>query len=445
MRRAGVLLHPTSLPGGVLDEEVERFLDWMSRCGLTVWQILPLGVPHGDRSPYQTCSCHALNPDLLPSGQALSEDQRSDLEQFVVQHAHWLDDYALFIALQERFDGQPWSLWSEKLRYRDAQALTQFSEQAAVRLNELKVEQFLLDCRWQQVRQQAHLRGIQILGDVPISVAYDSAEVWAHPELFKLDEQLQPTVVAGVPPDYFSEVGQLWGNPHYQWARMQNDQFAWWRARIASVLRQVDLVRIDHFRGLEALWEVPAAEKTAINGQWVETPGRQLLEALQEDFPHMPFIAEDFGVITPAVTALRDAFNFPGLSVLQFGFDGMAENPHSLQNQVENSVVYTGTHDNNTSCGWFNSLPCDLQEQVLNQLPQHVGPMPWPLIVAALRSPARLAVIPMQDWLGLDERHRFNTPGTTEHNWIWAFSWEQLSESLTAAIRDWVSRTERMC
>lgn len=309
----------------------------------------------------------------------------------------------------------------------------------------MKIEQFLLDCRWQQVRQQADQRGIQLFGDVPIFVDYDSAEVWAHPELFRLDEQLQPTVVTGVPPDYFSETGQLWGNPHYDWERMKEDQFAWWRSRIASVLRQVDVVRIDHFRGLEALWEVPATEKTAINGRWVETPGRQLLEALREDFPHMPFIAEDLGMITPAVTALRNAFGLPGLSVLHFGFDGMTDNPNSLNNQVENSVVYTGTHDNNTSCGWFNSLSLDVQQQVLSQLPEHVGPIPWPLIVAALSSPARLAVIPMQDWLGLGERHRLNTPGTTEDNWAWSFTWEQIPESLAATIHAWISRTDRLC
>ncbi|PLX93767.1 MAG: 4-alpha-glucanotransferase [Desulfuromonas sp.] len=443
MRRAGVLLHPTSLPGGILNEDVERFLDWMSRCGLSVWQILPLGVPHGDRSPYQTCSCRALNPALLPPGETLSTAQRPDFEQFVARHSDWLDDFALFMALQEHFSGQPWSQWPEELRYRETQALEKFSAEAAARLNELKVEQFLLDRRWQEVRRLAHQRGIQLLGDVPISVAYDSAEVWAHPQLFRLDETLQPTVVTGVPPDYFSETGQLWGNPHYDWERMQQDQFAWWRARIASVLRQVDLVRIDHFRGLQALWEVPATEETAINGQWVETPGRQLLEALREDFPHMPFIAEDLGVITPAVTALRNDFNLPGLSVLQFGFDGMADNPHSLQNLVETSVVYTGTHDNNTTCGWFNSLSGELQQHVLSALPAQVGPMPWPLIVAALNSPARLAIIPMKDWLGLGEEHRLNTPGTTEHNWGWAFSWDQLTASLEETIHEWILRTER--
>jgi len=445
MRCAGVLLHPTSLPGGILDDNVERFLDWMSRCGLSVWQILPLGVPHDDHSPYQTCSCRALNTALLPPGQTLSDQQSHDFEQFVAQQSSWLDDYALFIALRERFDGQPWQQWPEELRFRHAQSLVQFAEQAAERLTALKIEQFLLDCRWQQVRQQAQQRGISLLGDIPITVAYDSAEVWAHPELFKLDEQRQPEVVTGVPPDYFSETGQLWGSPHYRWERMQDDQFAWWRARIASVLRRVDWVRIDHFRGLQALWEVPATEQTAINGQWVETPGRQLLELLKEDFPHMPFIAEDLGVITPEVTALRDDFDLPGLSVLQFGFDGTADNPHSIKNQVENSVVYTGTHDNNTSRGWFDSLTTDLQQQVMSQLPGQVGPMPWPLIAAALGSPARLAVVPMQDWLGLDERHRLNTPGTTEHNWEWSFKWEQLPEELTTIIHDWLARTDRLC
>ena len=432
-RRAGVLLHPTSLPGGTLDDDVFRFLDWMTEAGLRVWQMLPLGAPHGDRSPYQSLSCHALNPALLPA--AAWQSDCDGLGAFIERERWWLDDYALFAVLREQFGQQSWSQWPEPLRFRDPQALAAVAERHGEALTTIKKEQFLLFRRWAEIRQAAHDRGITLFGDVPIAVAYDSVDVWANPELFKLDDQLKPTVVAGVPPDYFSETGQRWGNPHYNWQEMERLDFTWWRQRIAMALSKVDLLRIDHFRGLEALWEIPAQAETAIDGTWVKTPGRALLTALKEDFPAMPFVAEDLGVITEDVVALRDDFDLPGLSVLQFGFDGMADNPHRIDNQVENSVVYTGTHDNNTTLGWFDSLGPAMQQQVLAALPEGFGPMPWPLIEAALASPACLAMIPMQDWLGLDERHRLNTPGTAEDNWNWQFNWSQLPADLHRKIR----------
>lgn len=445
MRKAGVLLHPTSLPQGVLDHHVDLFLDWMTASGLCVWQMLPLGPPHSDRSPYQTYSSHALNPALLPSDVVFCGDDEDAYRSFESQMVCWLEDYALFVAAREQFGDCSWAQWPQPLRQRDPAALEFFSSEHAPRLLELKQEQFLLHRLWQQLRNKAHLRGITLLGDIPIGVAYDSADVWACPQLFKLDDKLQPLVVMGVPPDYFAKQGQRWGNPHYNWSLMQQYRFTWWRARIASVLRQFDMVRIDHFRGLQALWEIPAAAATAVDGHWVETPGRQLLQALSEDFPNMPFIAEDLGVITDEVLALRDLFNLPGLSVLQFGFDGSAGNPHSVDNQVENTVVYTGTHDNDTTCGWFESLQPDVQESVLLQLSSDAGSMPWSLITAALQSPARLAMIPMQDWLALDGQHRFNTPGTMENNWSWRFSWEQVPEQLVATIRDGLVRSRRYC
>lgn len=434
-RSAGVLLHPTSLPNGVLDDNVERFLDWMVVAGLSVWQMLPLGAPHRDRSPYQAYSAHALNPALLPAELAFVPINEEELTAFQQSEAKWLDDYALFVALHEYFSDQQWSDWPEPFRCREPQALQRFSRENRALIRQLQWDQCLLFKRWEQLKQLAHERDIVLFGDLPIAVAYDSADVWVQPHLFKLDEHFQPTVVAGVPPDYFSATGQRWGNPHYNWEQMEKNDFAWWRWRMASALRQVDLVRIDHFRGLQALWEIPATSPTAIDGTWVETPGRQLLQALSVDFPTMPFVAEDLGVINPEVVALREEFALPSLSVLQFGFPQTAENPHSLMNQVENSVVYTGTHDNNTTCGWFAELEPELQQQVVQQLPQDIGPMPWPLIEAALNSVAQMAIIPMQDWLGLDGEHRTNTPSTAEDNWSWRFFWQQVPPQLAVHIR----------
>lgn len=442
-RSAGVLLHPTSLPNGVLDDNVERFLDWMVVAGLSVWQMLPLGAPHRDRSPYQAYSAHALNPALLPAEQTFVPINEDEFASFQQSEAKWLDDYALFVVLHEYHAEQQWSDWPQQFRCREPQALQQFANENQTLIRQLQWDQCLLFKRWEQIKHLAHARNIILFGDLPIAVAYDSADVWAQPHLFKLDEQFQPTVVAGVPPDYFSATGQRWGNPHYNWVLMEQNNFAWWRRRTASTLRQVDLVRIDHFRGLQALWEIPATSPTAIDGTWVETPGRQLLQALSLDFPTMPFVAEDLGVINDEVVALREEFALPSLSVLQFGFPPAADNPHSLISQVENSVVYTGTHDNNTTCGWFADLEPGLQQLVLQQLPEGVGSMPWPLIEAALQSVAQMAIIPMQDWLALGAEHRTNTPSTTEDNWNWRFAWQQVSPQLSEQIRTRLLRSKR--
>jgi 4-alpha-glucanotransferase len=444
MRKAGVLLHPTSLPHGVIGDEVENFLDWMAQAGLTLWQMLPLTPPHADRSPYQAYSSFALNPALLPPAAAQATPDADELADFERREAFWLEDYALFVALRQQHADRAWCDWPEALRHREPEALQQARRVQADTLARLKKEQFLLQRRWQLIRQQARARGICLFGDVPIAVAYDSADVWARPQLFKLDADLQPTVVAGVPPDYFSREGQRWGNPHYNWELHQATDFAWWRQRMAAALRLFDLVRIDHFRGLQALWEIPAASPTAMEGRWVETPGRALLEALRQDFPAMPFVAEDLGLITPEVMQLRDDFGLAGLAVLQFGFDDSPDNPHRIGAQRPNCVVYTGTHDNNTSLGWFEELPAERQQQVLRQLPEEAGPMPWPLIVAALVSAADLAVVPLQDWLGLDGQHRMNVPGTCEGNWRWRFRAEQLDSILAGHIRRWLEQTGRL-
>lgn len=444
MRRAGVLLHPTALPSGVLDRQVEIFLDWMERTGLRVWQMLPLGPPHGDKSPYQTYSSHAINPALLPQDLKFRRADEQAFELFRQRQGKWIDSYSMFVVLRRHFGDQPWYKWPAEYKHREPNALERFAHTYRAEVRALQQEQFLLWRRWDEIHRNAKVRGIEILGDVPIAVAYDSANVWANPHLFKLDEDLNPTVVAGVPPDYFSDDGQRWGNPHYNWELMRQDDFAWWRKRMKTALYLFDVVRIDHFRGLVALWEIPAESEDGKQGEWVETPGRELLEVLRRDFPDMPFVAEDLGVITDEVIALRDAFNLPGLSVLQFGFDHSPDNPHSLENQHPNTVVYTGTHDNDTTMGWFESLDPAMQDVVLDKLRPDVGAMPWPLIVAALESCARLAIIPMQDWLGLDSSSRTNTPGTTEGNWNWSFTWEQVPKELSATIRSFLLQTERL-
>ena len=309
---------------------------------------------------------------------------------------------------------------------------------------QLKKAQFQLHQLWMQLRTDAAQRGIRFFGDMPIFVSYDSVEVWVQPRQFRLDSNLQPTVVTGVPPDYFSETGQRWGNPHYDWDVMQHDNFGWWCRRVEAALELFDLVRIDHFRGLAASWEIEAAEPTAINGRWVEAPGAQLLAQLQKTFNPLPLVAEDLGIITPDVIALKEQFGLPGMSVLQFGFSGLPDNPHSPYELVQNSVVYTGTHDNDTTMGWLATLHPGTREWMMTQVAQDAGEMPWPLIVTGLRSVAERVIVPMQDWLGLDGAHRMNVPGTTENNWHWHFQWHQVPDALAGHIRHWVEQCNRL-
>ncbi len=444
MRKAGVLLHPTSLPSGVLDQHVERFLDWMEQSGLSVWQMLPLSPPHADRSPYQAYSSHGIDPALLPAEITFTQEDTPAFEAFKRTHANWLENYSVFVALRTYFKDRPWYEWPSEFKHHDEAVLEQFAAKHRPHVERLEREQFLLWRRWKEIHRDANQRGIELLGDIPIAVAYDSANVWANHHLFKLDENLKPTVVAGVPPDYFCEEGQRWGNPHYNWDVMQQDNFAWWRSRLATAFHLFDTVRIDHFRGLVALWEIPVESEDGRQGEWVETPGRELLQALQEDFPSMPFVAEDLGIITPEVTALRDEFGLPGMAVLQFGFDSNGDNPHRIGNQRTNTVAYTGTHDNDTTLGWFQSLDAPMQAKVLEELDTDAALMPWPLIEAALASEAHTAIIPMQDWLALDSRSRTNVPGTTEGNWNWRFTWSQVPETLHQKISELLHSRNRI-
>jgi len=475
-RCAGVLLHPTSLPGhgpcGTLGAEAYHFIDFLKDGGITLWQTLPMGPTHEDGSPYQCLSVHAGNErlidlDLLVEHGWLLEEQRQEkqplpyetycqaclydayhgfvtraseqsrlaFDRFVEQHEHWLDDYALYRALREAYDMCSWTGFPKPLRDREPAAMEEARQRLAGKVQQVKFEQFLFFQQWLAIKNYANERDVQLFGDMPIFVAHDSAEVWAHREYFYLDDEGQPLAVAGVPPDYFSATGQRWGNPLYRWDVMAKDKFHWWKQRLHTQLEQFDVIRIDHFRGFEAYWEIPASAGTAIDGHWVKGPGGALFEELKREFGSLPLIAEDLGLITEEVHALRDEFGLPGMKILQFAFDGGPQNSYLPHNHVECCVVYTGTHDNDTSLGWFNALSTEQQQHVLDYLGHSNQAMPWPLVRAALGSVAKWAIIPMQDLLGLDGTHRMNTPGTSGGNWHWRFHWDQVPEYLPQQLR----------
>jgi 4-alpha-glucanotransferase len=460
-RQAGVLLHPSSLPNadgkpGQLNEQAWLFLDWMAHAGLTIWQMLPLTQPHEDLSPYQAVSAFALNPALLPDNWLIQFEQFGErsFADYLTHPPHWLEDYVLFMVIRDHQNKTSWRDWPHELKMHEKEALQHFAVRHQHELLVFKRQQFVLFKIWQQFKMDANQKGIQLFGDMPIFVAFDSADVWANPDQFKLDEEHNPTVVTGVPPDYFSEIGQRWGNPHYNWDVMQLDGFNWWHKRIAQALTEFDLLRIDHFRGLEAAWEIKVTEETAINGQWVKAPGLALLNSLKSEFPNLPIIAEDLGSITSEVVALKERYGLPGMSVLQFGFNGLPDNPHSLYEQVENSVTYTGTHDNDTTLGWFQSLDDGTKNWILEQLQFMVaeqiqqahlpGGMPWLLIAAAFNTVAQRVIVPMQDFLMLDSGSRMNVPGTAEGNWRWQFDWSSESAVLADNLRVLLQQTDRL-
>lgn len=479
-RRAGVLLHPTSLPGpfpfGLVCHDAYRFVEFLARAGISVWQMLPLGPVHSDRSPYQALSAHACETSLLsldwlrdrgllgeiPQQHDLASHRRSlesawnsmearkadalyaAFQSYCEDQAHWLDDYALFMTIREQRKGELWSQWPERLRDRHTDALREVKKSAGDRYDYYRFGQFVFFQQWAELKQYANSHGVLLFGDLPIYVAYDSVDVWARPELFMLDKQRQPRFVAGVPPDYFSETGQRWGNPQYDWRAMQAEQFEWWQQRMQTQLDLFDLVRVDHFRGFQAYWEIKAEEETAINGRWVRAPGKKLLKSLQDSFHSLPLVAEDLGVITDEVTALREHFKLPGMKILQFAFDGNPQNLYLPHNHEFNSVVYTGTHDNDTTLSWYELLDEHSRQRVQDYVVfGEDETMPWPLIRTALASVACLAVLPMQDILGLGQGERMNTPGTTEGNWGWRFEWSQVPDDLAPQLRDMCHRYDR--
>jgi 4-alpha-glucanotransferase len=466
-RASGVLLHPSSLPGspgiGDFGPAAYRFVDWLNAAGQGYWQILPLVPVDTGGSPYNGLSALAGNPLLISPG-ALLEDglvEPSDLdrgapipgarvdfpavqrwkeeililahrafrhgrapelagafEQFRQEHDGWLPDYTLFRALRDHFHGAAWVEWPAEVRRRTPEALERWRELLSEEVERYSFQQFLFHRQWQALREYAAAKEVRIIGDLPIFVAHDSSDVWSNPHLFELGEDGMPTVVAGVPPDYFSATGQRWGNPLYRWTTLKAEGYAWWIERFRRTLELVDVVRVDHFRGFEAYWEIPASEETAVVGRWVLGPGRPFFHAVQARLGTLPVIAEDLGLITPDVDLLRDALGFPGMRVLQFAFDGDPKNPHLPRNHPPLSVAYTGTHDNDTVLGWWDSTGAEERRRVRAWIGvEH--PTAWDFLHALHESPADLVIAPMQDLLGLGSEGRMNVPGRASANWTW--------------------------
>jgi len=494
-RSSGILLHPTSLPGpygvGDLGDEAYRFVDFLAASGQSLWQVLPLGPTGFGDSPYQCFSAFAGNtllvsPErLVREGLLAQEDLKSSptfpegqvdfgnvikfknallkkaferfkqmadailhtaFEHFSHQASSWLDDYALYRALKDAQNGKAWNEWDSQLSRRDTSALVNARHHLHAAVDAQKFYQFLFFKQWTALKAYCHERGIKLVGDIPIFVARDSADVWMNPDQFKLDEAGNPLVVAGVPPDYFSATGQYWGNPIYNWDKMLADGFRWWIERVRATLEIFDIVRVDHFRGFAASWEIPGGDKTAERGLWVNVPGRELFTAIKHALGDLPFIAEDLGVITPDVEALRDDFGLPGMRILQYAFGGDTLNHDLPHNYIKNSVVYSGTHDNDTTVGWFTSVAGEgstrNNEQIerarlychdyLNTDGQEIH---WDFVRALLASVADTAIIPLQDLLGLGAEARMNHPNSTSGNWAWRYKAGALSTQLSDRLQ----------
>lgn len=439
VRRAGILLHPTSLPGpgpnGTFGREALAFLDLLHAAGQTAWQVLPLGPPDDGGSPYASRSAFAGGAHLLDLSDAT--EGGSSFEEFESAASAWLDDWALFEALRHRFGGAPWWEWPAELASRTADALAAARTSFAEAVEDERQRQWKWWQQWQHIRGYAGERGVEVIGDIPIFVDHNSADAWANQSLFKLDVHGRPRVVAGVPPDLFSETGQRWGNPLYDWEAMSEDGYGWWVERMRWSLRLFDAVRVDHFRGFAAAWEIPVASPTAQVGEWVPGPGKALFDAMADALGPLPLIAEDLGIITPDVTALRRAIKAPGMAVLQFAWGGDALNPYLPHNIAQDSVVYTGTHDNDTSAGWLGTLDPGARDHLTRYAGRDIGVREF--VRMAYASVARTAIVPFQDVLGLGGQARMNTPGTTEGNWRWRFGWDQVAGDASSWLRDLVA------
>jgi 4-alpha-glucanotransferase len=490
-RASGILLHPTSLPSpygiGDLGPSARQFLEFLADSDQQVWQVLPLGPTGFGNSPYLCYSAFAGNPALispdlllvdglltapdlapipafpthqvdydavLPWKQAILRRAfeaycsqphalQSFYAAFCAENAVWLEDYALFMALKTAQGGRAWTAWPKELAQREPGALQAARMELAESIEFERFLQFLFWRQWHELKLSANSLGIRIVGDLPIYVAQDSADAWSHPEYFCLDPETgEPALMAGVPPDYFSATGQLWGNPVYNWAALQADGYRWWLERLKQLLEAVDIIRIDHFRGLESFWAVPQGEKTAEKGEWVEAPGADFLATVKQQLGSLPIIAEDLGVITPEVEALRDGFDLPGMKILQFAFDSGADNPYLPHNFGNHHwVVYTGTHDNDTTLGWFMARHAEEQARVLDYLGSStVEDIHWQLIRLAWQSVAELALVPLQDVLGLGSPSRMNRPGEAAGNWDWRYS----AADLTGAIAHRLAHLTRL-
>lgn len=476
----GILLHITSLPGsnpvtGTLGAEARKFIDTLEANHCHLWQMLPIGPVFNHRSPYESPSSIAGNPDLLDlqacvdsqwlpethllatfSNEITLQQARQEASQlfwkalpsdsnttqrlrlFTENNENWLQDFALFSILKNFFQEKPWWKWPTPFKWRDVAALKEFRDLHKDFIEKIYFEQFIFAEQWNDLKMYAEKRGIVLIGDLPIYVAHDSADVWASNELFTLDDAGLCIEVAGVPPDYFSKDGQRWGSPLYRWEAHEKEGFNWWKQRIAAQAVRFHGLRIDHFRGLERYWAIPAEQSDGKVGQWRSAPGNALLKCLRQSFPDIQCIAEDLGAITAEVKALREMYDLPGMKILQFAFDGSPDNPYLPANIVGNYVVYTGTHDNNTVMGWINAADDETLQRAMAILHCTRDELRWAMIDAAIHSGGQWSIIPLQDVLGLDQTARMNTPGTIEGNWQWRFDasdfqhpdWQQLRKSI---------------
>lgn len=488
-RESGILLHPTSLPSkygiGDLGQSAYEFVDFLVRSKQRLWQMLPVGPVGFGESPYQSFSAFAGN-DLLISIDALQEagllkkidlidlpafdcqkvqfqqvkeckgrlfrkafcsfvqkDKPSDFDDFLSSNEKWLKDYTLFMAVKTRFGMRAWNEWDEDISKRTPEALARYAKELDYEIRYQEFLQYYFFKQWKSLKSYANSKGIKLVGDLPIFISNDSSDAWARRELFEIDELGNPIKVAGVPPDFFSATGQYWGNPHYRWDVMEQDDFLWWRDRFEMLMSMIDVIRIDHFRGFEAYWEIDGKETTAENGQWVKAPGDKLFRTIEKHLGKLPIIVEDLGVITPEVEALKNAFDFPGMKILQFTFGKGSEERFLPHNYEENSVVYTGTHDNNTTVGWYEDS-LQTEPEAIEQMKKYFGmeneastqEVCWKLIEIAFQCNSVIAIIPMQDLLCLGKEARMNIPSTIGNNWDWRLQKDHMAAEIESKLKE---------
>lgn len=492
-RSCGTLLHPTSFPSrygmGDLGGEGKEFIEFLQRTEQTIWQVLPLGPTGYGNSPYASYSAFAGNHYLISLDilvekkllhadeakqaelqvkpvaeyekayplkeelykiasarfyESVSKDDRKRLEAFKESNKFWLDDYCLFMTCSKMNSKKPWNLWDQNLAQRKQGAINKLREENSSEIEYQTWLQFEFFNQWYDLKKYANDRGIRVVGDIPIFVDHNSADVWSNPAYFAVDKQGNRELVAGVPPDYFSETGQLWGNPLYKWKTLKKDKFSWWVERFRQMFELYDAIRVDHFRGFDEYWEVSASEKTAIKGKWVAAPGRELFKTIKKELGELPIIAEDLGVMTPGVEKLRDDFEFPGMKILQFAFDSDPTNAFLPHNYPQNCVTYTGTHDNDTTIGWYKSAP-DHQKHMAREYTRSDGSeIEWDLIRLGMLSVADQAIFPLQDFMSLDTEHRMNLPGTVGKNWLWRYTSSMLHDVDEERIKGLIELGNRM-
>ena len=491
-RSSGTLVHPTSFPGkygiGDFGNEARTFLDFLERTHQTIWQVLPLTPTGYGNSPYASFSAFAgnpylISPDILVSKglltkaeaaktelparvevdydkafsnkdalfkiaserfyASLNTEEEKKFKAFKKENKHWLDDYVLFMACALHYNKQPWNTWDKDIAQRKPAALKSYKKKFKDEIELQYWMQYEFDNQWMNLKKYANEKNIRVVGDIPIFVDHNSSDVWANPKYFEVDKQGNRVLVAGVPPDYFSETGQLWGNPQYNWKELEKDGFSWWVDRFKHMFKTCDAIRVDHFRGFDEYWEVKADEKTAINGTWVQGPGEKLFDTILKECGELPIIAEDLGFVTEGVEKLRDKYAFPGMKIIQFAFDADSKNAFLPHNYTQNSVVYTGTHDNDTTIGWFNQAPEEEKHRVRVYTKSDGAEINWEFIRLGMLSVSDQAIFPLQDYMNLDGSHRMNFPGTSSGNWLWRYTHAMFSSLDEDRIRFLIDLSNR--